>query len=268
MKTKYYVANISGGKDSMAMFFKLIWLGYPLNEAIFFDGGWDFNCIYKNIELVKSLCKIHNIKFTIIHSEKSFDYLMFDYQHKTRKGEDVIGYSWCGGNCRWGTTQKTQAINNHFKQPEYADKEIYHYIGLAYDEQKRIAKNKDPYKLYPLNEMQITEQMALDICVKEGVDFRENNVCLYDMLDRVSCWCCRNKNLDELRNYYSYLPEYWQKLKDYQSRTNMPFKSGYTVLQLEKRFELEKEFIAAGQSIRSKLFFKILKERITQQAVW
>lgn len=242
MKTKYYVANISGGKDSMAMLIVLFANDCPIDEVIFFDTGWEFDCIYKNIEVVQAICSEHNIKFTVLKPDKSFDYLMFDYKFNKRAKphEEQIGKSWCGGLCRWGTFEKVKAINNHFKQPEYADKEIYHYIGLAYDEQKRIAKNKDPHKIYPLNELKITEQMALDICIENGIDFKENGVCLYDILDRVSCWCCSNKNLKELRNYYLHLPEYWQRLKDYQSRTERPFRrDGKTIFDLEERFANE-----------------------------
>lgn len=263
---KYYVANISGGKDSMAMFIVLLEKGKPIDEVIFFDGGWDFDCIYRNISIVKIVCDKLNIKFTVIKPEKSFEYMMFNHYHQKRNSKEwIYGYSWCGGRCRWGTTQKTQAIDNHFKQPEYADKEIYYYIGLAYDEQKRIDKNTNPHKLYPLNEFEITEKQALEICLKNGIDFKENGVCLYEILDRVSCWCCRNKNLKELRNYYLYLPLYWEQLKGYQSRTDIPFKSGMTVQQLEKRFELEKEYIAEGKSIRSKSFFNDLKQRINDE---
>lgn len=238
MKRKYFVANISGGKDSMAMFLLIFIKGYPIDEVVFFDTGWEFDCIYKNIKSVEYLCYLANIKFTVIKPDKSFDFLMFEHPHKTRKGKNVFGYSWCGGVCRWGTTQKTQCINKHFKQDEYMDKEIYHYIGLAYDEQKRIDKNKDTHKIFPLNDMQITEKMALDICLENGFDFKENDVCLYNILDRVSCWCCSNKNLKELKSYYLYLPEYWRKLKEYQSKTDRPFRrDGKTIFDLEKRFE-------------------------------
>lgn len=243
MKRKYFVANISGGKDSMAMLLLIYIKGYPIDEVVFFDTGWEFDCIYKNIKSVENLCYLANIKFTVIKPDKSFDFLMFEHPHKTRKGENVFGYSWCGGACRWGTTQKTQCISKHFKQDEYMDKEIYHYIGLAHDEQKRIKKNKATHKIFPLNDMQITEKMALDICLENGLDFKENDVCLYDILDRVSCWCCSNKNLKELKNYYLYLPEYWQKLKGYQSRTDRPFRrDGKTIFDLEKRFEGEKSY--------------------------
>lgn len=31
-------------------------------------------------------------------------------------------------------------------------------------------------------------------------------------LDRVSCWCCRNKNQRELRAIHDHLPAYWERL--------------------------------------------------------
>lgn len=42
--------------------------------------------------------------------------------------------------------------------------------------------------------------------------------CLYDVLDRVSCWCCRNKNQRELRAIHDHLPRYWQQLLALESR--------------------------------------------------
>lgn len=35
---------------------------------------------------------------------------------------------------------------------------------------------------------------------------------LYDVLDRVSCWCCRNKNMRELRAMSKDLPSYFDRL--------------------------------------------------------
>ena len=59
---------------------------------------------------------------------------------------------------------------------------------------------------------------------------------LYSILDRVSCWCCANKNQWELYNYWKYLPEYWDKLKELQSKITRPF-NRYTIFELEERFE-------------------------------
>ncbi|MCX4255137.1 MAG: phosphoadenosine phosphosulfate reductase, partial [Bacilli bacterium] len=77
-------------------------------------------------------------------------------------------------------------------------------------------------------------------CYERGFSWLENGIKLYDILDRVSCWCCSNKNIKELRNYYKYLPSYFEKLKMLQSKTNRPFKNNkYTIFELEERFKEE-----------------------------
>lgn len=58
-------------------------------------------------------------------------------------------------------------------------------------------------------------------------------------LDRVSCYCCGNKNLKELKAIYQYLPEYWQKLRDMQDKTAIPFRDHESIYDLEERFKKE-----------------------------
>lgn len=70
-----------------------------------------------------------------------------------------------------------------------------------------------------------------------GVEYMD----LYSILDRISCWCCCNKNLKELRNIYRYLPNYWQMLRDLQEKIDRPFK-GYYKGQAKGIFELEERF--------------------------
>ena len=80
---------------------------------------------------------------------------------------------------------------------------------------------------------------CLNYCYEKGFNWLEDGIELYSILDRVSCWCCANKNLKELKNYYKYLPEYWNRLKKFQSKTNRPFKNDKTIFELEERFEKE-----------------------------
>lgn len=142
------------------------------------------------------------------------------------------GYSWCGGVCRWGTTEKLRVIEKHcFGANEY--------VGIAFDEIERLEKKRNGKKIFPLSDWQMTEKDCLKYCYDKGYDWLENGVDLYSILDRVSCWCCANKNIKELRNYYNHLPDYWQKLKDLQSKTIRPMKKNYTVFDLEQKFQLE-----------------------------
>lgn len=57
----------------------------------------------------------------------------------------------------------------------------------------------------------MTEKDCLNYCYKNGYKWLEDGKMLYGILDRVSCWCCANKNNKELDNMWIYLPNYWKK---------------------------------------------------------
>lgn len=66
----------------------------------------------------------------------------------------------------------------------------------------------------PLVDWQMSEKDCLDYCYNRGFYWEENGVRLYDILDRVSCWCCANKNKKELENMRLYLSDYYLKYID------------------------------------------------------
>ena len=105
------------------------------------------------------------------------------------------------------------------------------YIGIAADESGRVKE-----KCYPLVEWGWTEYQCLQYCYAKGYNWLEGGIELYSILDRVSCWCCRNKNLRELNAIYHNLPQYWDKLRALQSYIEEPYKPPYTIFDLEERF--------------------------------
>ena len=228
-----YIASVSFGKDSLAMLLRLIEEKEPLDEVIFYDTGMEFNAIYNIRDRIKKLLGEHNIKFTEFKPKNSFLYDMFEREVKSKNGEIHKGYSWCGGACRWGTTAKQTILDKYTK-------DNFVYVGIASDEKRRIEKNKNPLKIMPLVKWNMSEKDCLKYCYEKGVNWNEKGVERYSILDRDSCWCCANKNLKELKNYYLYLPQYWQKLKDLQNKTNRPFKNNkYSINDLEQRFKGE-----------------------------
>ena len=241
------VVSFSGGKDSTWMLLEMIRRGEHIDEVVFFDTGWEFPQMLAHVEKVKRVVEEHGITFTTLHPDRPFDYWMFERD----VNGDHYGYSWCGlKGCRWGTKIKTSTIDKYFKsEPKHIQ-----CVGIAADEISRI-KN-DPGKRYPLAEYGITEAECLAGCYANGYDWGG----LYEQLDRVSCKFCGLKNLKELRNIYWSMPEVWQELRDYQSRTYLPYRSdGCSVFDLEKRFELEKQFITEGKSIRNREFHEHLR---------
>lgn len=226
-----HMIQFSGGKDSTAMLDLMINKGMPIDEVVFFDTGWEFDSVYANVNDHGNLLKRLGIKFTVLKPDKSFDYLAFEKEVHKRDGTIQKGYSWCGGPCRWGTTEKLKALERYCKG------EI-EYVGLAYDEQKRIMKERKGTKVFLLDQWKMTEADALEHCYSQGVEYQEAGHRLYDLLDRASCYCCANKNLKELRNIYTNLPEYWNRLKVMQERTPRLYKK-IGIDALEHRFEEE-----------------------------
>lgn len=229
-----YIASVSFGKDSLAMLLMLIENDYPLDEVIFYDTGKEFQAIYDTRDMILPLLKENDIKYVELKPKLDFDYLMFEKPVKKR-GTNIIhkyGYSWCGGVCRWGTTEKLKALENYCKGH-------YEYVGIAYDEPKRLEKERKGNKLFPLADWRMEEKDCLLYCYEHNFKWLENGTPLYSILDRVSCWCCRNKNLKELKGIYKYLPHYWQKLKEIESRLKMPMKKNKTLIELEQKFEEE-----------------------------
>lgn len=257
----YYTLSLSGGKDSAALFFLIIALGIKLNEVVSVDLGDEFDAIYRVLHLIENICKEKGIKFTVLKIPETDEYKAFltedlnkefcqkfgrnmnmfeflAFGHMKKSGE--IGYSWCG-KMRWGTGMKRQLLNSYYQN---LDRFIVEYVGIAADELHRIdiEPHKNYAKSYPLIKHKMTEEKCLQYCYKQGITWEENGIELYDILDRVSCKHCQNKNLKELRNIWEYLPDVWEQFKWWQAHTPYAYRSnGKTIFDLEKRFEAEKK---------------------------
>ena len=140
---------------------------------------------------------------------------------------------------------KTRAIQK-FKQS--LGDNVIDYVGIAVDEPARFEKAQAEGKRLPLVEWGMAEADCLSYCHERGWFWFENSTCdlieLYSILDRVSCWCCANKNLKELRNIQRYLPEYWRRLQELQAQIERPFKGYYKgtplgIFELGERFSNE-----------------------------
>lgn len=85
------------------------------------------------------------------------------------------------------------------------------YVGIAADETARLEKERKPYKRFPLADWGMREADCLAACYAHGHEWEQDGVRLYDILDRVSCWCCKNKNQKELRAIKENLPDCWRR---------------------------------------------------------
>ncbi len=156
----YYIASVSWGKDSLAMLLRLIENGRPLNEVVFFDTGMEFQAIYSMRDAVLPMLKQKGIIYTELRPAKPFLYTMLE---KPVKGRERTGYGWCGGLCRWGTTEKLKALDRYAKS-----KFATVYVGIAADEPQRIYRLEE-YKTSPLATLWgMTEADCLAYCYARG----------------------------------------------------------------------------------------------------
>ena len=229
-----YIASVSFGKDSLAMLLLLIEKQYRLDEVAFYDTGMEFETIYDIRDKVKELLEKRGIKYTELKPKEPFLYKMLEKEVHKRDGSIQKGYGLCGGKCRWGTTDKNKAIEKYLK--EQYGQDYKEYIGIAADETRRIEKERSEYKLMPLVDWNMTEQDCLEYCYQQGYEWKENGIRLYDILDRVSCWCCANKNKKELENMFRYLPEYYLKNVELLKQIRNNNKKGIVVDKAKEQF--------------------------------
>lgn len=232
------------------MFLRILEEGMRLDEVVTIDLGDDFPVIYDTLLFVASVCIRENIKFTVLTIPETEEYVKYvektgekigmfkflAFHHVKRNGK--VGYGWCGKQ-RWGTAIKRQLLNNFYQGKE---RFIVEYVGIAADEAQRvdITPHKNYAKVYPLIKWGMTERECLEYCYKSGIEWKQNGVRLYDILDRVSCMHCQQKNLKELRNIRSYMPNLWKDLMKWQEGIEFPYRSNMeTVFDLENRFQHE-----------------------------
>ena len=221
-----HIVSFSGGKDSTAMLLRMVEENMQIDDIVFCDTGKEFPQMYEHIKKVEEYIKR---PITIIKSDKSFDYYMFEHIKTRGKNKGKKGYGWATMRCRWCTTLlKTRVVDSYLSKVGKNNEDYVEYIGIAADEMNRIGD-----KIYPLVEWGMNESDCLKYCYERGFDW----VGLYEHFDRLSCWCCPLKNQKELKILYKYYPKLWQELKEMDKKAYNEFKRGYSVEELEIKFK-------------------------------
>lgn len=227
-----------------------------IDEIVCCDTGLEFPEMYVHIKKVQEQI---DIPITILKADKTFEYYMFNHVKTKGKRKGEIGYGWPTGTNRWCTQAlKKSVISKHFSGYKKQGYEIVEYHGIAIDEPARLNKNKEKNVVYPLAEWNMTEAECLQYCYDKGYDWGG----LYEKFDRVSCWCCPNSNLKELKNLCLHFPDLWEKLKEMDRQSKNQFRLDYTLDELELRFKATKELseYISEKQMSKKLTNAILKD--------
>lgn len=254
------------------MLLRMIEEGYPVDIILYCNTGLEFPEMEEHIRKVEEYI---GRKITVLKNPKGFMYWATEHKRVVRSekipganpGDIITGYAWPSMFSRWCTRElKTDVIARYLRElrKEY---DIVQYIGIAADEPQREREHN-----YPLISWGMTEADCLKYCYARGFDWGG----LYEIWDRVSCWCCPLQGLDDLRKLRDYRPELWERLREMDrllnrrciesnspeimsKRVNFQFTKSFT--DIDRRFEVEDEFIASGKKLRTKEFFQTLKDR-------
>lgn len=267
-KPKLHVVSFSGGKDSTAMLLRMVEENYPIDIILYCDTGLEFPEMEEHIRKVEDYI---GRKITVIKSEKDFMYWATEHKRVVRStkipgakpGDIMRGYAYPSVFSRWCTKElKTNVINKYLRDLT-KDYDLIQYVGIAVDEPKRKRDLN-----YPLIDWNMTEADCLKCCYDRGFDWGG----LYKIWGRVSCYCCPLQSPNDLRKLRDNRPELWQKLKEMDREINdrlegqghdkrLNFQYTRSLTDIERRFEVEDEFLAQGKKLRTKEFFQVLKDR-------
>ena len=274
VKKDLFVCSCSFGKDSLAMLLRLLESGMPVDIILFNETGLDFPEMEEHISKVEEYIKRYtDIGITRLKPDHPFEYYFYDvlihHRKKTKFNERLgteshNGFSWPGPKMRWCTDRLKTRPRTKFLREYRNEYNIIEYVGIAADEEYRLRRkiNDRENKRYPLVDWGMTEADCLQYCYERGFDWGG----LYEKFSRVSCWCCPLQSLPELRVLYHEFPDLWQKLKEMDSRTYGQFRIDYSVIDLEKRFDLEDTWRVAGREPKGKAFFTELKNVLKEKS--
>lgn len=258
MTGPYVIVSLSGGKDSTAMLLKMIENKERIDEVLTCDTGMEFPQMYEHLEKLYKIIKENGIKLTILKNTQSFEYLLKDVPIHSDKWGDHNGYGWPSVTVRWCTKHlKLKLIDDYLKEiKKHTD--IIQCVGLAYDELERANRDNNKNNRHPLIEWKMTEKQCLEYCYSRGFDWGG----LYEIFNRVSCWCCPLAPISELKKLWWHYPDLWHKLELWEielstipnigKRGKYQFKDNLSVFDLGLRFskEMNKEYY--NQKLRLK----------------
>lgn len=217
-KNKYVVA-CSGGKDSVATILISLEKNEPLDEVVWVEVMFDKETsgevpehrdfVYNSL---KPFCESNGIRFTVLHSSKTYDDVFHHIFTKGKSTGGKHGFTWAR-RCAVNRDCKLKAINE-YKRLEKS--RLFFYVGIAADEKKRLKRLNKTTNISILEKYNLTEIDAFNLCNK-------NNLLspVYNLTKRNGCWFCPNAKDIELLHILNNHEDLFDKLIEWENEENV-----------------------------------------------
>lgn len=236
-----YVASWSGGKDSTATIILAHEHGEPLDLIIFaevmFDKGISGE-LPEHIEFVKRTARTFEswgYPVQILRAKKCYLDIFHGILTRGKRKGFKRGFP-MKGKCTVNRELKLRPINQFNKEHPNA----VHYIGIAKDEPKRLARLQGN-KISLLAKYYKTEADALELCKQYGMLSP-----IYEYTRRGGCWFCPNARDKELRHLRKNHRDLWDKLLALEKEPGTVGRvwdtlTQTTIHQKERQFDMEEK---------------------------
>lgn len=211
----HYSLSWSGGKDSTASILLAHEHGEPIDSIVFvevmFDKQQDISGeLPQHITFIyeaKRLFESWGYEVYILRAKKDYLDVFNGVIKKPRKHMRNKGkrYGFCAsGSCSVKRECKMKPLREFYDSFE---EEVYTYVGIAANEQERLASmHGNPRNISLLEKYGVSEAGAKALCQKYGLLSP-----LYEITNRGGCWFCEHAKLDEHRALKNSMPHVWKQ---------------------------------------------------------
>ena len=226
------------------------------DELVYVNLGFEWPEQEQAAEALKAICKEKLIKFTELQGHLEYEMLhkSIEKLYRPRDASRNLqwqgfvqrlqrGRGWCGGKLRWGESIKWLLINRYLKE-QYLKKvtqeqlELHLIFGCTSERSAELTRSRlsvPVLRNFKLINPNIAEGRSKAYCV-EWLSRRGWAIGrLYTAgLIKPGCWCCRSRNIKELKLIKQEWPEIWQKLHELEKLIKEPYyrtPRGWALLQ-------------------------------------
>lgn len=162
--------------------------------------------------LLKPFCEDNGIRFTVLHSKKTYDDIFHKIYMSGKNTGKKYGFARPQG-CFVNRICKIKAFKEYKRLQET---NVIFYIGIAVNETKRLKRLNSQYEISLLAKYGLTENDAIQLCKKYNL-FSP----VYEISKRNGCWFCPYARDKELLHFLKNHSDLFNRLIEWEKEDDL-----------------------------------------------